>query len=197
MPTHPRGAGRDAMIGAAAESLLAGREVKVLEVAEQAGVRHTLIYRHFPEGGRDELIAEAYAELFRGQVAEDLELIRRLSADPDELREQIRDQYRRILSKKRDRIRWARFEALARARSNPYVAERLDAAREELLDRAVEILTAQHGWSLNPAQTKSLAVLILGVPLGTTPMLGQNATAQERNEVADMWAEVVSTWFSR
>lgn len=194
MPSNPRGGGRDAMIKAAAESLLAGREVKVLEVAEEAGVRHTLIYRHFPEGGRDELIAEAYAQLFLGQVDDDLDLIRKLPPDPEKMREQIRARYRTIFSKRRDPIRWARFEALAKARSNPYVAQRLDAAREDLLERAVAALMDQPGWSMDAAQTRSFAVLVFGMPLGATPMLGRDATAKERNATADMWADVVLNW---
>lgn len=195
MPSPPRGSGRSAMVQAAADSLLAGREVKVLDIAEAAGVRHTLIYRHFPDGGRDELIAEAYAHIFRGQVASDLEVLRHLSADPNEQRQTVKRQYRTLLSPERDRMRWARLEAIAKARSNPYIAERLEAAREELLTLAVDVLTSISTWRLDPRRTRACAVIMLGVPLGVTPMLGPDASVAERNAVADLWTDMLMSWF--
>jgi AcrR family transcriptional regulator len=191
MPSTQRGEGRAAMIQAAADCLLAGDEVKVLDIAEKAGVRHTLIYRHFPDGGRDELIAEAYAQLFRGSVVEDLQLIRTLSSNPQTLRDQLRTRYRQTLSPARDEIRWARLEALSKARSNPYIFSKLEATRKELLDLAVNTLDDLTGWELEPASTRAFAVLMLGIPLGSTPMLGRDASRAERNALADIWADMV------
>lgn len=194
MSSVTRGTGRAAMVQAAADCLLEGREVKVLDVAEAAGVGHTLIYRHFPDGGRDELVAEAYAQLFRGQVAEDLEVLGNLSADADERWQQINQQYRSLLSPARDRIRWARLEAIAKARSNPYIAERLEAAREELIDLAVDVLTAIDTWHLDVERTRAFATVMLAVPLGTTPMLGPEASTRERHAVADLWTDILMNW---
>lgn len=196
MPSTPRGTGRAAMVQAAAESLLEGREVKVLEVAEAAGVGHTLIYRHFPDGGRDELVAEGYAQLFRGQVADDLKVLRNLSADPGERWQQVNRQYRALLSPARDRIRWARLEAIAKARTNPYIAERLEVARQDLIALAIDILTAIDTWNFDAIRTRAFATMMLAIPLGTTPMLGPEASTQDRNAVADLWTDVLLNWLN-
>lgn len=196
MSTTPRGSGRAAMIEAAADALLAGREVKVLDVAEQAGVRHTLIYRHFPAGGRDELVAEAYAKLFQGQVAHYLALLESHSTDLSVLREQLRADYRATLEADRDDMRWARLEALAKARVNPYVADRLDAARDELVDLAVKVLTDRPGWRMDQRRTRAFALVVLSVPLGLTAMLGPQASESQRHDVADMWADLVVSWLA-
>ena len=176
------------MIAQAVEVLRAGREVRVLEIAQAAGVSHSLIYRHFPDGGREELIAEAYARMFRAHVDEDLETLAGFTSDPDELHAQFTALFIDVLSTDRAAHRWARLEALAQGRLNPYIEARINATKIELVRELAERLRTSSTWDIEVTKLLAYATLMLSLPLGLTALAEPHATTAERAAIADVWA---------
>ena len=184
------GTGRQALIEATADVLRTGGEIQVKEVAAAAGVSHTLIYRHFPDGGKDELIAEAYAHLFKGLAEADIDSLFAVlqSAGPDP--EAIGRFIVTVLNPRRSAVRWARLEALAQSRSNPFVAERVEAVRVELVrDFAERLRVLEPGLTQNSAT--ALSIFSQALPFGVTAMGGQSMSKALREEIASMWAEAL------
>jgi AcrR family transcriptional regulator len=183
-----RGDGRAALIEAAAESLRSGELVQVKVVAARAGVSHTLIYRHFPDGGKEQLIAEAYGELFMGLMLEDaaafVEVVTTHGLDVAALREYAL----MVLSPRREEVRRLRFEALAQAHVNPYLAERIEAVRRELV-RVIVGAFSDAGFPLPRERATAIAVLEQGIPLGVSAIGGPTLPRRVREDIADVWAE--------
>ena len=183
-----RGEGRDALVQATVDLLREGHAIQVKEVAARAGVSHTLIYRHFPDGGKEELIAEAYAELFKGLVLEDMDELLTLVENGAIDRERLRAYGMRLLSPGRDEVRGLRLDALAQVRLNPYLAPRIGRARQDLVAGVAEafVQVVPH---LPKATAIAIAVLHQGVPLGVTAIGGASMSRATREAVADMWAD--------
>lgn len=183
-----RGTGRQALIDATVEVLRRGDEVQVKEVAAAVGVSHTLIYRHFPTGGKDELVAEAYAEIFRGLAHEDQAMLFALLDRGSLSRDECRRFFASILHPNRDGMRWSRLEVLSHSRTNPFVAQRIDAAREELVRTFAERLRI-----VNPhlTATKALAISMIAqaVPLGLAAITGDGLSKRQRLELIDVWTD--------
>ena len=194
MTSTPRGGGREAMIAATVDTLREGREVRVLEIAETAGVSHSLIYRHFPEGGREELIAEAYARIFRGAVAEDLAQLRGFSGSQANLREQLVLLHNTVLAADRAPQRWARLEALSAARTNAYLAERIEATKAELVDALTDQILGTVELSATREQVREFCALVLGIPLGLTAMLPVEIEPDRVAVLSEVWADLVAEW---
>lgn len=190
----PRGGGREAMIAATVETLREGREVRVLEIAETAGVSHSLIYRHFPDGGREELIAEAYARIFRGAVAEDLAQLQGFSGSREHLHAQLITLHTAILSAARAPQRWARLEALSAARTNAFLAERIESTKAELVDALTDQILATVDLSETPEQVREFCALVLGIPLGLTAMLPVEIDPDRVATLAHVWADLITDW---
>lgn len=185
-----RGTGRQALIDATADLLRAGDDVQVADVAGRVGVSHTLIYRHFPEGGKEELLGEAYAEIFRGVASQDMaDLIAVVTRDGLS-HEALCSVARKILSPTRDQRRWARLEALAQVRTNPYAARRIDEARQQLLaESARSLREIDPSWSKDYAE--ALAVSLMALPLGITAIGGTELSRARRDMLADQSAHAV------
>lgn len=190
-----RGTGRQGLIEATADVLRRGDEVQITEVAASVGVSHTLVYRHFPQGGKDEMVAEAYAYLFAGLASSDIdELFTALASarprTPASLRQVISGFVLEVLNPARAQTRWARLEALAQARTNPYVAERIAAARVGLVrtfaDRLLDFEPA-----LGEEDALALSLLSQAMPLGLTAIAGPALPPRQRRTVASMWADAV------
>lgn len=196
MTTTPRGEGREAMILATVDTLRAGREVRVLDIAEAAGVSHSLIYRHFPAGGREELIAEAYARIYRKTVDEDLAALRRIDGTDQEFLDRVRDLMMVVLSPERVPVRWGRLEALAAARTNPHLAERLESARADMVEGLTDLLYERWANGRDRAEVRAFAILTLSLPLGLTAMLPIEVDAEESQAVADEWSRLVASWLA-
>ena len=188
-----RGTGREALVAATADVLMAGGDVQVKEIAAAAGVSHTLIYRHFPEGGKDELIAEAYAEIFRGLAKEDVDRVVDVIAAGGDVQEQLRAVARSIFDPRRGGRRAARLEALAQARLNPHVEARIDAMRRELVEHAADRIVAL-GMGVDPRRARTISMLTQAVPLGITALAGSTMSKADREAVADLWADTIFTW---
>ncbi len=181
--TIKRGTGRQALIEATAKVLREGREVQVSEIAAEAGVSHTLVYRHFPEGGREELIAEAHAHLFRGLARDDtdelFDLLDSQGPDPDALHGYAV----RLLTPRRREARSGRLLALSQALANDLVAERVEEARQELIGEFARRLRMYDSrWTEEEAQ--AAALYLLAIPLGLSAIGGRDLGSVKRDEVA-------------
>jgi AcrR family transcriptional regulator len=185
-----RGDGRQALIEESASVLSRGADVQIKEVAASVGVSHTLVYRHFPEGGKDEMVAEAYAHLFKGLAQSDFDRLFTALGDPGSARDSIRDLILAVLSPRRADVRWARLEALAQTRVNPYAAERIEGARQSLIQGfANRLREIEPG--IDPDAAVGLSLIAQALPLGITAIGGPGLTRQQRESVAGMWADAM------
>jgi AcrR family transcriptional regulator len=165
----------------------------VKEVAAAAGVSHTLIYRHFPEGGKEELIAEAYAELFRGVAKEDVDRVIDVIAAGVDVRGELRKVARGIFDPRRGTRRAARLEALSQIRLNPYLEARIETMRRELVQHAADRIVAL-GFGVHPRRARAISMMTQAVPLGITAIAGADVTKADREAIADLWADTIVTW---
>lgn len=184
------------MIAATVDSLRAGREVRVLEIAEAAGVSHSLIYRHFPHGGREELIAEAYARVYRQTVDADLAALSKINGTKEEFLAGVREIMMVVLSPARVPVRWGRLEALATARTNPYLAMRIEAARTEMVEGLTDLLYERWAGGRSRLEVRAFAMLTLSLPLGLTAMLPVEVDARDSESVVDEWSRLVESWLA-
>lgn len=184
------------MIVATVDTLRQGREVRVLEIAEAAGVSHSLIYRHFPAGGREELVAEAYARIYRQTVDEDLAALEQIDGTSEDFLEKVRELMAVILSPARVPVRWGRLEALAAARTNPYLATRIETARNDMVEGLTDLLCARWAGDRTRTEVRAFAILTLSLPLGLTAMLPVEVDAEESEVVADEWSSLVASWLA-
>lgn len=184
-----RPAGRERLLIATEACLRAGHEVRVADICRDADVSAALIYKYFVD--REDLVAEAYARIFKGLVASDLAAIAHFPTDLDDLRIAIREQAKEIYSAERDEIRWARLEALAHARMNPGIGERIDQARHELVMAMTDSIMSVQGEKLTREQAESFAVIALGLVLGVTAMSPGSMTDAQRTGLAQMWSDMV------
>lgn len=191
-----RGTGKEALIEAAANVLARGEDVQITDVAATVGVSHTLVYRHFPKGGKEELIAEAYAKLFRGLATHDFdtffEVLNARGAD----RESIRDFYATVIDPKRADVRWARLEALVQARTNPYLSELIEASRQALIsDFADRLMLFRPGLARQSAV--SISLLMQAIPLGLIAIAGAEIDEPQRLSFAEHCADAMLLFLQR
>lgn len=188
-----RGTGREALVAATVDVLMAGGDVQIKDIAATAGVSHTLIYRHFPEGGKDELVAEAYAEIFRGLAKEDVDRVVDVIAAGVNVQAELRKVARAVFDPRRGSRRAARLEALSQVRLNPYVEARIDAMRRELIQHAADRIVAL-GMGVAPGRARTISLITQAVPLGITALAGSDLSKADREAVGDLWADTILAW---
>ena len=185
-----RGDGRQALIEATAGVLIRGEDVQIKSIAETVGVSHTLIYRHFPEGGKEEMVAEAYAHIFQGLAKSDIDQLFDVLETPTSMRESVRDFMITILNPDRSEVRWARLEALAHTRTNPFVAERIEGARQALVE-AFAIRLRYLASELDEKTAEGISLIAQALPLGITAICGPTMSVEQRETVASLWSEAI------
>lgn len=188
--TIKRGTGREALIEATAETLLRGEQVQITEIAAAVGVSHTLIYRHFPEGGKDELLGEAYARLFIGMAEADIDALFEILSTPGDRRSRIRELIVELLGPRRREHRWARLEALAQVRSNPYAAVRIESARAVMVESFATRLQRVEP-HLGPVDARAIAIIAQAMPIGVTAFAGTRMSPAERDSLAEHWSDAL------
>ena len=186
-----RPVGRERLLLATEACLNAGMEVRVADICKAADVSAALIYKYFVD--RDDLIAEAYARIFKGLVASDLLAIAHFPTDLEELRIAISNQATVIFSAERDVVRWARLEALAHARMNPGIISRIETARHELVSGLADAVMKFDGVKMGRAEAETLSVIALGIILGATAMSPERMDDEQRSLIAEMWSTMVYT----
>jgi AcrR family transcriptional regulator len=185
-----RGDGRQALIEATADVLSRGEDVQIKSIAETAGVSHTLIYRHFPNGGKEEMVAEAYAHIFQGLAKSDIDRLFDVLEAPTSMRESVRDFMITILNPDRAEVRWARLEALAQTRTNPFVADRIEGARQALIE-SFAVRLRYLAPELDEKTTEGISFIAQALPLGITAIGGPSMSVEQREMVASLWSEAI------
>lgn len=185
--------GRERIVRVTEARLRAGQEVRVADICAEADVSPALIYKYFAD--REDLIAEAYARIFAGFAREDIAAISsEIDLAADDVEEQLARFMERILDPARDSARWARLEALAHGRTNPGVAARIGAVREQLVDELAGMaLAARPGWDATHA--RAFATIALGMPIGVTAMASESLEPFEREAISRMWARLLAAPF--
>lgn len=185
----PRPVGRERLLLATEACLKAGHEVRIADICRDADVSAALIYKYFVD--REDLVAEAYARIFKGFVASDLAAFAHFPTDLHQLRIAVREQAKEIFSAERDEVRWARLEALAHARMNPGVGGRIEQARQELVMAMADAIMNLQGEKLNREQAETFSVIALGLVLGVTAMSPGRMSDTQRLGLAHMWSDMV------
>jgi AcrR family transcriptional regulator len=185
-----RGDGRQALIEATADVLRRGEDVQIKSIAETASVSHTLIYRHFPEGGKEEMIAEAYANIFKGLAQTDIDRLFAVLEGPTSMQESVREFMITILDPDRAEVRWARLEALAQTRTNPFAEERIEGARKALIE-TFAVRLRQLAPELDEKTAEGISFIAQALPLGITAIGGPSMSLEQRETVATLWSEAI------
>ena len=190
--TRTRPIGRDRIVSVTEARLRDGREIRVADICAEADVSPALIYKYFED--REDLIAEAYARIYAGQIEHELETVRPETFRSPEIVEHLYRTFIDGLQPDRAAARWSKLEALSHARTNPGVAMRIGQTRERIIDKTAAIVRdAKPEWS--GVQARAFAIVSLGMMVGVTAMLPEPVGRHELEETARMMAELVAAPF--
>lgn len=182
------GTGRERILSVTIAKLRQGAPIRIAEIGEEADVSPALIYKYFDD--RDDLVAEAYAQIFKGLQVEDVATLDHFDPSSEDLRDSILALHRAILHRDRDDVRWSRLEALALSRRNPGIARRVDDARAELVASFMQV-AARLAPGQNPRRLRGQALVALGIALGITAMAPEDFDDELREDVAQAWTDIV------
>lgn len=148
----------------AVKRLKEGKDVKVMEIAEQLGTSPALV--HFYFGDRQHLVDEAWREILWAYVDEDSSEVARFARDRDW--EGVARLVRDILAPDRDATHTAHVRAAGGAASSADLQATLREVHESTIDRWVGLLRASiaAGNVETPLDPDALATLIVAVPIG-------------------------------
>jgi len=120
----------------AVKRLREGRDVKVMEIAEELGTSPALV--HFYFGSRQHLIDEAWREILLAYVDEDAERVAEFSKDRDwtGVASLIRD----VLAEDRDEVHLAHVRAAGQGFSSDDLGASLREVHKSTIDTWVELL---------------------------------------------------------
>ena len=185
--------GRERIVSVTQARLRDGREIRVADICAEADVSPALIYKYFED--REDLIAEAYARIYAGQIERELAGFNLADHQSPRMHEYLLQTYSDVLLPDRMAARWAKLEALSHARTNPGVAARIGQTRERIIDKVAAIAReAKPEWS--GVQARAFAIISLGLPIGVTAMLPEPVGRAEMDALAQMMAELVATPFA-
>ena len=182
------GTGRERILSVTIEKLRQGAPIRIAEIGSEADVSPALIYKYFED--RDDLVAEAYAQIFKGLQAEDVATMEKFDPTGENLRDNILALHRAILHPERDDVRWSRLEALALSRRNRGVARRVDDARAELVASFMQV-AARLSPNTDPRQLRGQAMVAMGIVLGITAMAPDDFDDEVREDVAQAWTDII------
>jgi len=163
--------GRERLLAAAIAHLETKGEadLRVTEIAEEAGVAIGLIRHHF--GSRDGLVAAAQQRRVEGATREDLEAGRAMLAEVEDNETMLRrlaDLTLTVTDRSRADIRLSRFAAIATAHGRPEARGAIGSALGHLLDDlAVLIMEAQvRGLVRRDLDARAVATFLQAYSLG-------------------------------
>jgi len=148
----------------AVKRLKEGRDVKVMDSAEELGTSPALV--HFYFGDRQHLVDEAWRDILWAFVERDAEEVARFAEDRDwdGVARLVRD----IMSEDRDATHAAHVRAAGEGMGSPDLAATLREVHESTIEKWVAIL--RQGIGAGQAETRldldALATLIVSVPIG-------------------------------
>jgi AcrR family transcriptional regulator len=148
----------------AVRRLKEGRDVKVMDIAEELGTSPALV--HFYFGDRQHLIDEAWRQILWAFVDDDAGDVARFAEDRDW--DGVATLVREILSEARDTTHSAHVRAAGEAVSSPDLRATLREVHEATIERWVDLLRASVGTGViaTPLDLDALATLFVAVPIG-------------------------------
>jgi AcrR family transcriptional regulator len=148
----------------AVKRLKEGRDVKVMDIAEELGTSPALV--HFYFGDRQHLVDEAWREILWAFVDADSERVARFAQDRDW--DGVAELVREILSDDRDTTHAAHVRAAGEGMGSPDLAATLREVHESTIEKWVDVL--REGIEAGQAETRldldAIATLIVAVPIG-------------------------------
>ena len=162
----------------AVDRLKEGRDVKVMEIAEELGTSPALV--HFYFGDRQHLVDEAWREILWAYVDDDTAEIARFAQDRDW--EGVERLVRDILSADRHATHVAHVRAAGEGASSGDLRATLREVHESTIDRWVQLLRAgiEAGQAETPLDLDALATLIVAVPIGLAAVDPEMEPARRR-----------------
>ena len=162
----------------AVDRLKDGRDVKVMDIAEELGTSPALV--HFYFGDRQHLVDEAWRDILLAHVDEDTAEIARFAEDRDW--EGVERLVRDILSPERDAIHSAHVRAAGEGTSSSDLRATLREVHESTIDRWVRLMRQSIGAGLaeTPLDLDAIATLIVAVPIGLTAVDPEMDPARRR-----------------
>jgi len=152
------------MRGEAVKRLREGREVKVMEIAQELGASPALV--HFYFGDRQHLVDEAWREILLAYVHEDAERVAAFSQsrDWDGVAHLVRD----VLAPDRDEVHAAHVRAAGEGMSSDDLRASLREVHESTIDTWVQLLRQgiEGGSAETDLDLDAIATLIVSIPIG-------------------------------
>jgi AcrR family transcriptional regulator len=148
----------------AVKRLQSGRDVKVMDIAEELGTSPALV--HFYFGDRQHLVDEAWREILWAFVDQDSDRVARFAQDRnwDGVAAIVRD----VLSEERDATHRAHVRAAGEGLASDDLGATLREVHESTIDRWVDLLrrTIADGNAETPFDLDAIATLIVAIPIG-------------------------------
>jgi len=148
----------------AVKRLREGRDVKVMEIAEQLGTSPALV--HFYFGDRQHLVDEAWREILWAYVDDDSQRVAEFAQDRNW--EGVSNLVHEVLSEDRDQIHAAHVRAAGEGIASADLGATLREVHEATIDNWVKLLrqSIEEGQAETTMDLDALATLIVAVPIG-------------------------------
>jgi AcrR family transcriptional regulator len=148
----------------AVKRLREGRDVKVMDIAEELGTSPALV--HFYFGDRQHLVDEAWREILWAHVDDDSERVAELARDRDW--DGVAALLSEVLSKDRDEIHSAHVRAAGEGAASADLGATLREVHEATIDHWVRLLrrSIEDGSAETPFDLDAIATLVVAVPIG-------------------------------
>ena len=178
----------------AVRKLKEGRDVKVMEIAEELGTSPALV--HFYFGDRQHLVDEAWREILWAFVDGDAERVAEFAQDRDW--EGVGVLVRDILSPERDATHVAHVRAAGQGAASPDLAATLREVHESTIAKWVDLLrqSIAAGQAETPLDLDALATLIVAVPIGLAAV-DPDMDAGRRAAVAEAYTAMLRAVLDR
>jgi len=162
----------------AAARLAEGRDVRIMDIAEELGTSPALV--HFYFGDRRHLVDEAWRQILEAHVDDDAARIADAAERVDWAA--VSELVEEILAPSRDAIHLAHVRAAAEGQRSESLGGTLDAAHERTVGRWQELLAAsiERGAVATPLDLEAIATLIVAVPLGLAVVRPRMSAGQRR-----------------
>jgi len=152
------------MRGEAVKRLRDGRDVKVMEIAEELGTSPALV--HFYFGDRQHLVDEAWREILWAYVDQDSARVAEFAKERDW--GGVAALIREVLSEERDEVHAAHVRAAGQGLTSADLGATLREVHEATIDNWIRLLrqSIAEGQAETALDLDALATLIVAVPIG-------------------------------
>jgi len=172
----------------AVQRLKEGRDVKVMDIAEELGTSPALV--HFYFGDRQHLVDEAWREILWAFVDDDSGRVARFAEDRDW--DGVAQLVREILSEERDATHAAHVRAAGEGMASSDLAATLREVHESTIDKWDGLI--RQGIEAGQAETRfdldALATLIVSVPIGLAAV-DPDMEPERRRAIAEVYTAML------